>query len=148
MSKLAKYVRDCAHRRAKDWSHRSMSRWRSASSNVPTIWRLGATLQEPGTRLYIQAGKPSHRQLRQKNARFARVAWNHIKPATSWRSSTSCSGRVLFTSSAQWRRNCALRWRPRVEELTRWGNDPPLADEHGNVQRDSRFPGAIHLWAC
>ena len=41
MSEHAQYVRKCARGRAQDWSHRSMSHWRSASSNVPTIWRLG-----------------------------------------------------------------------------------------------------------
>ena len=34
MSEHAKYVRNCARGRAKDWSHKSMSLWRSASSNV------------------------------------------------------------------------------------------------------------------
>ena len=32
--------------------------------------------------------------------------------------------------------------------MTRWSNDPPLADEHAFVQQDRRFPRAIHLWAC
>ena len=52
-----------------------------------------------------------------------------------------------MTSGAQWTRDCASRWRTCVEEVTRWSNDPPLGAEHAIVQRDSRFPKAIHLWA-
>ena len=63
----AKFVRKCARGHAKDCSHKSMSRWRSASSKVPTVWREGRrSLQEAWTRLKIQAGKPSHRQLSKK----------------------------------------------------------------------------------
>ena len=53
-----------------------------------------------------------------------------------------------ITSGAQWTRNCAGRWRQCVEEMTRWSNDPPLGAKHAIVQRDSRFPRAIHLSAC
>ena len=55
--------------------------------------------------------------------------------------------RVHITSGAQWTRDCASRWRSCVEEVTRWSNDPPLGAKHAIVQRDSRFPSAIHLWA-
>ena len=41
--------------------------------------------------------------------------------------------RVHITSGAQWTRNCAGRWRPCVEEMTRWSNDPPLSAEHAIV---------------
>ena len=32
--------------------------------------------------------------------------------------------------------------------MTRWSDDPPLGAEHAVVLRESRFPGAIHLWPC
>ena len=60
---------------------------------------------------------------------------------------TPVAKRVHITSGAQWTRNCAGRWRPCVEEMTRWSNDPPLSAEHAIVQLDSRFPKAINLWA-
>ena len=107
------------------------------------------SLQEPGTRLYLQAGKPSHRQLRQKKKKrdLHRSLGITSNQQFFGRAPTPAPREVLFTSGALWRRDCARWWRPRVEELTLSSNDPPLADGHGNVQRDSRFPRAIHLWA-
>ena len=52
-----------------------------------------------------------------------------------------------FTSHP-WTRTCACRWRSCDGELTRWSNDPALGAEHATVQRDSRFPRAMDLWAC
>ena len=66
----AKFVRKCARGHAKDCSHKLMSRWRSASSKVPTVWREGRrSLQEAWTRLKIQAGKQPPSALQKKQSR-------------------------------------------------------------------------------